>query len=148
MLLNLSNHPKAKWDERQLAAAAREFGAVEDMPFPQIDPNASLDDVARIAHEYAEKCEQVLKARSDELNALSDPSGSGTESRTTNTPNAIHLMGEFTFTYQFVKEMEKRGILCVASTTERIVTEDTQDPTKKTTIFRFVQFRPYFVLKQ
>jgi hypothetical protein len=142
MLLNLSNHPKTKWDERQLVAAASEFGAVEDIPFPQIDPGASLEDVARIAYEYADKCEQVLNARSDELNAVSGPPVGGTESRTTNESNAVHLMGEFTFTYQFLKEMERRGIPCVASTTERIVADNPDG--SKTTVFKFVQFRPYF----
>lgn len=133
MLLNLSNHPKAKWDERQLAAASR-FGAVEDMPFPQINPNASLDDVARIAREYADKCEQ----------RLSTHAVGGTESRATSEPHAIHIMGEFTFTYLFVREMERRNILCVASTTERIVSDNPDG--SKTTLFRFVQFRPYFNL--
>lgn len=38
--------------------------------------------------------------------------------------------------------LEKRGILCVASTTERIVTENPDG--SKTTVFRFIQFRPYF----
>jgi hypothetical protein len=55
-------------------------------------------------------------------------------------------MGEFTFTYQFVKEMEKRNIPCVASTTERIVTDNPDG--SKTTVFKFVQFRPYFELVQ
>jgi hypothetical protein len=124
MLLNLSNHPKAKWDERQLAAAVSEFGSVEDIPFPQIHPSASLDEVRRIAMEYAERCSVALK------------------SQETDKHNAVHLMGEFTFTYLFVKEMEKRGILCVASTTERLVTDNPDG--SKTTVFKFVQFRPYF----
>lgn len=123
MLLNLSNHPKAKWDERQLAAATNAFGAVEDMPFPQIDPTATLDDVARIAHDCADRCEHALNEHADES-------------------NTVHLMGEFTFTYLFLKEMERRRISCLASTTERIVTENADG--SKTTVFKFVQFRPYF----
>ncbi len=38
--------------------------------------------------------------------------------------------------------LEKLGILCVASTTERIVTDNPDG--SKTTVFMFVQFRPYF----
>jgi hypothetical protein len=126
MLLNLSNHPLSKWTQEQRAAALHQFGAIEDVPFPQLDPAASLNDIQKIVSEFVTTCVQRLEHEPP--------------------PNAIHLMGEFTFTYQFVKEMEQRGILCVASTTERIVTEDPEDPTKKTTTFRFVQFRPYFVL--
>jgi len=55
-------------------------------------------------------------------------------------------MGKFTFTYQFFKEMEKRSIPCVASTTERIVTENPDG--SKTTLFKFVQFRPYCELQE
>ncbi len=130
MLLNLSNHPKTKWDEPQLRAALEQFGSVEDLPFPPIDPRASLEEVTTLAHAYVEKCRDILsKAPND---------GS----------HAVHLMGEFAFTYQFLKKMESLGILCVASTTERMVTEDPKDPTMKTTLFRFVQFRPYFQLRQ
>ncbi len=126
MLINLSNHPLPKWESGQRAAAEGYFGAIEDIAFPQIGPDASLEDVRLIAKEYAEKCGDMLaKAASHK-------------------PHAVHLMGEFTFTYQFLKQMESLGIPCVASTTERIVTEDPEDPTKKTTLFRFIQFRPYF----
>lgn len=126
MLINLSNHPKVKWDGRQLAEALARFGAIEDLPFPAVPPNASVDEVAALALKYVAKCEQLLAGA---------PAGSS---------HAIHVMGEFTFTYRFVEEMEKRGIRCVAATTERLVTEDPKDPAVRTTVFRFVQFRPYF----
>lgn len=124
MLLNLSNHPIVKWDQAQRAAAEEQFGLIEDLAFPQINPNASLDEVTLIAQEYAEKCRDIFaKAANDK-------------------PHAVHLMGEYTFTFQFVKEMEAQNILCVASTTERIVSENPDG--SKTTVFKFVQFRPYF----
>lgn len=130
MLLNLSNHPKTKWDYAQLQAALDQFGSVEDVPFPPIDPKASQQEVTVIAQEYVDKCLDILAKAPNEAS------------------HAVHIMGEYTFTYQFLKEMEKRGILCVASTTERIVTEDPADPTKKITVFKFVQFRPYFDTQQ
>lgn len=124
MLLNLSNHPLAKWESTQRAAAERQFGIIEDMPFPQIAPNASFADVTHIAREYSKKCMAMLAGSANDES------------------NAVHLMGEFTFTYQFLKEMESLGIVCVASTTERIVTENPDG--SKNTVFKFVQFRPYF----
>lgn len=136
MLINLSDHPAAKWSRTQREAAEQQFGSVEDMPFPVIDPTASLEDVARVAREYADTCEQRLNTAAD----------GGTESRPTSGAHAVHLMGEFTFTYLFVKEMEERDILCIASTTERIVTDNPDG--SKTTVFQFVQFRPYFHTRQ
>ncbi|MBX2990250.1 MAG: CRISPR-associated protein [Bacteroidetes bacterium] len=125
MLLNLSNHPLSKWSHEQREAAEKQFGTVEDIPFPQLDPAASLESIREIVQQYVWKCEERIAEN------------------TTTESNAVHLMGEFTFTYLFVKEMEPRGILCVASTTERIVTENPDG--SKTTVFKFVQFRPYFV---
>jgi len=124
MLINLSNHPKANWDQLQQKTAEAQFGLVEDLNFPQIDPNASLSDVILLVREYVEKCCRMLAQAEKDKH------------------HAIHIMGEFTFTYQFLKEMEHRGILCIASTTERLVKEN-PDGTFTTT-FNFVRFRPYF----
>jgi len=124
MLLNLSNHPLSKWSPEQRQAAEREYQSVVDLPFPPQDPAASLEQVGRTVRATADECERILSE---------------------NAPgqrNAIHIMGEFTFTYLFVKEMERRGLPCVASTTERIVTDNPDG--SKTTVFQFVQFRPYF----
>jgi hypothetical protein len=127
MLINLSNHPLAKWSSEQREEAEQQFGSVVDLQFPPIAPSASLNEVVCITSEYVQKCRSIF------ANSQTDK------------PNAIHLMGEFTFTYQFLKQMEALGIHCVASMTERIVTEDPEDPTKKTTVFKFLQFRPYFM---
>lgn len=125
MLLNLSNHRLAKWSPEQHQAAERLYGSVQDVSFPAIDPNASFDDVARLAQESVQKCLALLHRSSQDA------------------CNAIHIMGEFTFTYLFVKEMERHNIACVASTTERIVTDHPDG--SKTTTFKFVQFRGYFL---
>jgi hypothetical protein len=126
MLLNLSNHPSAKWSAEQREAATQQFGSIVDIQFPAIDPATSIDEVKRTANEYAEKCRNIFTNTKDEKT------------------NAVHLMGEYTFTYQFVKQMEALSIQCVASTTERIVTENSVG--SKTTVFKFVQFRPYFTV--
>lgn len=115
MLLNLSNHPSAKWSETQQAAAEARYSKVEDLPFPNIDPNWTEAEVQRLAEEYLEQVIQMA-------------------------PTAVHIMGEMTFTYTLVRQLMAAGIPCLASTTERIVSEEEG---KKVVQFKFVQFRRY-----
>lgn len=55
--------------------------------------------------------------------------------------SAVDVMGEMTFVCQFVKRATAGGLRCVASTTERIATENADGA--KTSEFRFAQFRDY-----
>ena len=57
------------------------------------------------------------------------------------TPDAVHLMGEMTFTYALVSLLQAANILCVASTSDRKVIEEENG--KKTILFEFKQFRAY-----
>ena len=59
----------------------------------------------------------------------------------TGSKQAVHVMGEMTFVYQFVHLMTEQGVLCVASTTKRIVTNQANNT--KTAKFEFIQFREY-----
>lgn len=97
MLLNLSNHPLSKWSDKQRGAAEGLFGTIIDIPFPAIEPTASLDEIEKIVQDYVQLCLTHLN-QYDEYTK----------------ENVIHIMGEFTFIYLFVKEMERRNILCVA----------------------------------
>lgn len=119
MLINLSNHPSDKWSEAQTAAANEQFGEIVDLPFPQIEPNASKEDIFKIAQDYHNRVHQK-----------------GAPETT-----AIHIMGEMTLTYQLVGMLKDTGYRCYASTTIREVYE--QEPGKKTVIFQFVSFREY-----
>ncbi|MCS6928274.1 MAG: CRISPR-associated protein [Saprospiraceae bacterium] len=118
MLLNLSNHPSSAWPAEQLRAAVEQYGSVQDMLFPNVPPEADIDAVRRLAEEYSLRIQTL------------DPK-----------PTAVHLMGEMTFTYQLVSLLQAVGMLCIASTTLREVTEEGE---KKISRFRFVRFRPYF----
>ena len=129
MLINLSNHPFLKWSAEQRQIAKQQFSEIVDLPFPVVPTNADLDQVIQLVEEYVEKCMQIFSERK----LLS--------SRETNNKNAIHIMGEMTFVYQFVHKMSEQGVLCVASTTERIAQEKS-DGTKWSR-FQFVRFRPY-----
>lgn len=115
MLLNLSNHPSATWPPKQQQAAREAYGRVEDLPFPQIDPELDAEGLAQLVQQYFER----VQAR---------------------RPAAVHLMGEMTFTFALVAKLKAAGVPCLAATTQRLVEE--RDG-KKVVEFRFVQFRPY-----
>lgn len=115
MLLNLTNHRFSSWQQNQVDAAIVKYQSVEDLAFPQIPPDmtgAALD--------------QLVEKLMADIRKLD--------------PAAVHIMGEMTFTYRMVKALQAIGIPCIASTTERKVTEANG---VKTSIFEFVQFREY-----
>ena len=115
MLLNLSNHPSTKWSPEQRQAANEDFGGVSDLLFPNIAPEATPDDIWQLAMEYF----RLIEIRQ---------------------PSAVHVMGEMTFTFRLVTMLKAAGMHCVASTTERIVTESEG---QKIVQFKFVMFRAY-----
>ena len=125
MLINLSNHPLARWSEKQRQTAEHQFGKIMDLPFPAIPTQADLEDVVRLVEKYIEKCTNILNNHGKLKSS------------------AIHIMGEMTFVYQFVQKMSEQGVSCVASTSERVAVEQL-DGTKLSR-FEFVQFRPYTV---
>lgn len=119
MLINLSNHPSSRWSPGQLSTANDSHGEVIDFPFPMVNPSDTKDDVYAIATSIVNKIIRIY----------------GTNHI------AIHIMGEFTLCYALIQQFKAEGITCLASTTERIVT-DNPDGTKTST-FKFVQFREY-----
>lgn len=121
MLINLSNHPFEEWDEKHQQAAFKEFGIVEDFAFPDVDPNSTTDEVCQLAVEYLSECMTKLET-------------------TDGKPDAIHISGEPCFLFKFVTLAKAQGILCVCSTTRRLVTNEGN---VKTSVFQFVKFRNY-----
>jgi hypothetical protein len=147
MLINISNHASAKWSAAQKQTANRLFGEIRDVPFPAIDPQADLNSIIAVAQDYVQKCQALIQrpATNDQRQTTSTQrprsaflffNGSGAEQA-----NAIHVMGEMTFVYQFVKLAAAAGLRCVASTTERISVDNADG--SKTSEFRFVRFRDY-----
>jgi plasmid stabilization system protein ParE len=116
MLLNLSNHPLSSWSPKQKQEAEKQFGHIEDMPFPNIDPNSTIEAIEELAREMLPN---ILAQR----------------------PKAVHLMGELTFSYCLVRLLQEHGIHCIASTTTR-QSKELPDG-QKLSQFEFVQFRPY-----
>lgn len=121
MLINLSNHPSNNWSEKQIAEAKKLFGEIVDIPFPQINPAEDENYINSITDEYLLICKEKLK-------------------NTVKENSAVHLMGEFNFTFLLACKLLKAGIKCVSSTTERNAIE--KDGVKVSE-FKFVRFREY-----
>ncbi|KAF0151026.1 MAG: putative CRISPR-associated protein [Ignavibacteria bacterium] len=121
MLINLSNHPTDLWNEKQLLSAVSKYGIIVELPFPAISPKATKRLVEIKANVYAKVCIELIKL-----------------SQSKN--NAVHIMGELTFTYLVVFLLKKNNITCIASTTERNAIEYSG---KKISRFNFVKFREY-----
>lgn len=117
MLLNITNHPSSSWQANQLDLAKDRFGELVDIPFPKINPELSSKDLTILTEQFYE---QLLEKY--------------------DLPFSVHIMGEQTFTFYFVGLLQKNGINCIASTTERIV--ETKGDQKVST-FKFIQFREY-----
>jgi hypothetical protein len=124
MLINLSNHPSDKWTYEQRKEALMKFTDITDIPFPLIPPEEDEKYIHESAKSYKEKCNDIFKEYPD-----------GNEN------NAVHIMGEFTFTFALINLLLSEGIKCVASTTKRIVKE--LENNKNEVTFEFVRFREY-----
>ncbi len=120
MLLNLTNHPSAQWDEEQLQAAAQ-YGKCVDMPFPAINPEGDEEYVDRLTDEYLQKIVEIVNREQSKV--------------------TVHLMGELTFTVSLVGKLQNVGITCISSTSKR-ESMDLGNGEKNIT-FKFVRFREY-----
>lgn len=121
MLINLTNHPSAQWDEAQKQAAAQ-YGKCVDLPFPAVDPSANKEDIEVLTDEYLQKIMDIAKQEDSEP--------------------VVHLMGEMTFLFTLANKLKDKNIRCIASTSERNTIELGNG--QKEIHFTFVQFRDYF----
>ena len=114
-LVNLSNHPHNGWGSAQRQAAFRLVDRIEDLAFPAVPPKASEDDVAALA----DACLATVP------------------------PGATHALvqGEFTLTFELVRRLQDRGIICLASAHKR--EEEGADAAARSSAFQFVRFRRY-----
>lgn len=119
MLLNLSNHPASAWSTAQLIVAQSTYGDIYDLAFPAIDPNWSVADVTQLAETYYNEIINM-----------------------TPIPQAVHLMGEMTFSFALINLLRAKGIVCVASTARRQSIDKGEG--RKEIVFEFVQFRAYY----
>jgi NAD(P)H-flavin reductase len=115
MLINFSNHPSELWESSQTVQAHAQFGEIVDIEFPAILPKASTAEIADLALKYVRR---ILEMK----------------------PNAVHIMGELSFTYQCVNLLKNYGVRCIVSTTER---KSTVEGNEKVSQFQFVMYREY-----
>ncbi len=127
MLINLSNHPSGKWSEKQKQTAIEQYKEITDIQFPQIEPSATIEEVQELTEKYAEEIKNKLGY---------------TDVKTFDfKANAVHIMGEMTFTHNVIRLLGNNAINCIASTTKRTIVEEENG--KKISVFQFIQFRNY-----
>ena len=119
MFINHTNHASAKWSTPQ-EEAARAWGAIEDLPFPDIGADWDEERVARLAEENAAK---ILAKK----------------------PDAVLCQGEFTYVHRLVNLLLAAGVTVLAATSRREVREERAEDGSMQKISRFVftRFREY-----
>lgn len=118
IFINLSNHPSELWSKEQ-KEAAREYGEIIDLPFPEVRPDADKDIIEALVKEYLAQVLEISQGKTA----------------------TVHIMGEMTLTFALVKRLQAMGIKCVASTSERIVSMESDGT--KVVKFDFCRFRDY-----
>lgn len=123
MFINFSNHRIENWGEEQLAAA-KCYGEIIDLQFPNVDPEGDENYISNLTEEYVEKIVSMMQ----------DPS-----------TDVVHIMGELNLIYNVVCRLKLMGLKCVASTTERQVVEKVSEngEINKVATFKFCKFRKY-----
>lgn len=119
MFINFTNHPSGLWSKAQLDAAST-YGKIVDLPFPNVPPQFSEEEVQRMAAEYLDK---ILAMK----------------------PSAVLCQGEMTLTCLMAHRLLTAGIPALAACSERR-TEEQVNPdgsTQKVSVFVFCRFRAY-----
>lgn len=119
MFLNVTNHPSDTWSQAQRQAALA-YGPIVDLPFPDVAPQLSGQQVAAMAQDWAAR-----------ILALG--------------PDCVLCQGEMTLTCRLVQLLHRQGVRVVAACSERCSATytDADGCTHRTTEFRFVRFREY-----
>ena len=117
--VNFSNHPSESWNEQQKTEAEK-WGEIVDVPFPNVQPEASCEEIRNMAESCVEKIQEYH-------------------------PMAVMCQGEFTLTYHVVRLLKEHGIKVVSACSERKAVEKKKEDgtVYKSAVFRFTQFREY-----
>lgn len=117
--INYTNHPSVNWSKEQLQAA-RTYGEIIDMAFPEIEPQWDEEQVASLACQQAE---EIIAQK----------------------PVAVLVQGEFTFSYMLISLLLQADIkvlaACSQRCTESVINE--KQETIRRSVFKFVRFRQY-----
>jgi len=127
--LNISNHPWGQWSQEQQNAARAIAPVIVDIPFPAVPPEADTREIEIMADQL------VADLRAGKLKL---PGDSWRYAR-----DAM-VQGEHSLTAVLVRRLQDIGITPYVATTQRQVEIDAEG--RKTSVFRFVRFRPYPLL--
>jgi len=124
MFINYTNHPSARWSEKQRAEAEK-YGEIIDIPFPEVSPFDSVEKVEQRARLALEKIEETL----------------GDEKEN----SVVLCQGEYGLVYGLVKLLQQKQIKVVSAVSERVVNEYFENGiSRKIVEFNFQGFREYF----
>lgn len=120
MLVNLTNHPSGNWNPEQFETAARTWGSVYDVPFPDVPPEW---DSGRIRSEADSVAKEVMTLH----------------------PDAVLCQGEMCMTAALARIFQEHEIPVYAAASGRQSVEmpKPDGTVEKHSVFRFVQFRQY-----
>lgn len=120
VFVNWSNHPYDTWDSSQLDAA-KDFGRLDYLPFPDVPPDSTKDDII----------------------ALADTLVDGFTRKYPEPESVVTMLqGEMSLLYHLLKRLENKGYHAVAATSKRDNTILPDGQELKT--FKFNAFRYYF----
>lgn len=118
VFVNFTNHPSETWTYEQIEASAC-YGDIVDVPFPEVSPESTSEQIRQKAEAYAGKIMQY-------------------------SPQFVLCQGEFCMAYHVIRILKEKGFRVGAACSERKVTEiTTETETKKIVRFQFVQYREY-----
>lgn len=119
MFINHTNHASANWSAAQ-EEAARAWGEIEDMAFPDI--GADWDE-AHVAHLAGENAAKIIERK----------------------PRAVLCQGEFTYVYHLVNLLRAAGVTVLAAASRREAVEEraADGSVRKISRFVFERFREY-----
>ena len=116
--INHTNHLSRYWNELQKREAER-FGAIVDIPFPDIDPAWDEETVLALAQA---NCKKILGLQ----------------------PEAVLCQGEFTYCYHLIGLLKESGVTVLAACSKRETSEWQEEGQQiKKAVFSFVRFRKY-----
>lgn len=118
MFINFSNHPSKKWSIEQTCEAEK-FGQIKDLPFPEVSPAATSEEIIEMAEKIKEEILQL-------------------------NPDVVLCQGEFTLAYAVISRLKENNIKVIAACCERKAEEIIENNTTvKKIVFRFAGFREY-----
>ena len=117
--VNFSNHSSKYWSKNQIEAA-RAWGEIVDIPFPNVEADCTEEEIRYIAESTIQ---EIMKYQ----------------------PQAVLCQGEFTLSYAVIRCLRQMGIMVCAACSKRIAEEICLEDgiSKKESQFEFVRFRKY-----